>query len=123
MTTRSKEREDFLADVLVSIVEDGGYNGWRQILPGTYHYEPANEARVSIREIGDGRPEEEALHEVDIETIARGISKLQQGEIKINSELLGWILAGSAKNDAGDIDAEAADVILQAALFGELIYG
>jgi hypothetical protein len=73
--------------------------------------------------MGDGDPEEERLHDVNIETVATGIAKLKEGNIQVNSELLGWILAGSAKNDGGDIDAEAADVILQAALFGELIYG
>lgn len=123
MSKRSPEREQFLADVLVSIVEDGGYNGWRRIIGGTYRYEPAAEAFVSIREIGDGNPEESALHDVTPDVIAEGIAKMQRGEIQVNSELLGWILAGSAKNDAGDIDAEAADCILQAALFGELIYG
>lgn len=123
MSKRSPEREQFLADVLVSIVEDGGYNGWRRVRRDTYQYEPPAEARASILCLGDGRPEEYSEHEVTIDTVAAGIAKLQGGEIQINSELLGWILAGSAKNDAGDIDAEAADCILQAALFGELIYG
>lgn len=123
MSKRSPEREQFLADVLVSIVEDGGYNGWRRVRRDTYHYEPAAEARVSLLCIGDGREEEFSEHEVTIETVAAGIAKLQSGNIRINSELLGWILAGAAKNDAGDIDAEAADCILQAALFGELVYG
>jgi len=123
MRKRSAERTQFLADVLVSIVEDGGYNGWRRIKAGTYQYDPPAEARAEIFCIGDGRPEEYSDHDVTLETVAQGIAKLQSGDIQVNSELLGWILAGNAKNDGGDIDAEAADIILQAALFGELVYG
>jgi hypothetical protein len=123
MSKRSAEREQFLADVLVCIVEDGGYNSWRRIKAGSYQYDPPAEAHASILCLGDGAPEEYSEHEVTLDTIAAGIAKLQGGEIQINSELLGWILAASAKNDAGDIDAEAADCILQAALFGELVYG
>lgn len=31
MATRTAEREEFLADILVCAVEDYGYNQWRQI--------------------------------------------------------------------------------------------
>lgn len=123
MSAKAEAREKFLADVLVGIVEDGGYNSWRQIMGGTYRYEPPGEAFATIVVIGDGRPEEHAMHDVSPDVIARGLGRLQSGEVECNSELLGWILRANDKNDATNIDAEAADVVLQAAIFGELIYG
>ena len=49
--------------------------------------------------------------------------KIQGGTVKINPQVLADILLGDNLNDAGVIDSTAADCIIQAGLFGEIVYG
>ena len=41
----------------------------------------------------------------------------------MNRAIVGYVVVSDNENDAGDIDSEAADCIIQAAIFGELVYG
>jgi len=46
-----------------------------------------------------------------------------EGRAHVSDGLRKLIAGADATNDCGDIDAEAADCIVQAGLFGEVIYG
>lgn len=67
--------------------------------------------------------DEPLLHKLDIDMIARGIAVVKANEDICNSRLRRDILVGDNDNDAGMIDADCADVIVQAALFDKLVYG
>lgn len=66
---------------------------------------------------------EGAVHEVTLDTIARGINAVANGSVKVSDHLRNLIRTANRSNDAGDVDAIAADVITQAGIYGEVIYG
>lgn len=121
-TTRSAAREQFLADVIVCAVE-GGTGYWAQVSAYRHSDGPAATFAVLHEMSEDGDDYSEQGARLDLDAVARGIGRLQRGEVKVNGELLGSILAANATNDACEIDADGADVIAQAALLGDVIYG
>lgn len=60
---------------------------------------------------------------VDAGQVAQGIARLAIPGFKINPALRTSILKAVAQDDAGGVDAEAADVIVQAAIYNELMFG
>lgn len=59
--------------------------------------------------------EEGEVYQLDLEKLLNGITYgVQNGFVEINN---------GGTIDTGDIDAIAADVIIQAALFGDVVYG
>jgi hypothetical protein len=135
---RTEERTEFLQDIITAAVE-GGTGYWARV--SQYQYmdrwsEP--EGRIAVhagtRQPGGTRA---TLHEMNDEetgykaegldltadAVARGLGKIKRGEVQISSSLRALIMRADADNDAGDIDADAADVITQVALLGEIVYG
>lgn len=55
--------------------------------------------------------------------VVEAIQKLLEGEVKVNNEIKSSIYKAVTENDAGYIDATAADVIVQVAAFNEIVYG
>ena len=128
INNRTAERHDFLWGVFVTALE-GGVNYWARV--GRYRpgwYEGTNE-----RELEDYRnfhalvrcDEDDSgeVHRIDVNTIARGIGLIKKNKIKINSTIRDWIVVDDNDNEGSNIDADAADCIVQAGLFGEIIYG
>lgn len=119
------ERDQFLVDVLICAVEDYSLNQWRQIeaykLSAIEADPNSDEAHVIIIEIGDGDLDFE--HKFNITTIAKGISEIVNGEVIVHPDITDTVIHADATNEAGDIDAEIADVILQVGLFKEVRYG
>lgn len=112
-------RSEFLADIICIAVEDGGYAGWRRV--SSYHWDgipyAANEAiLVDIEELPV------VSHRITVETIEKGLRAIKGHDFKINTNLRGSILAADDESDSGMIDVEGADVIIQAALFGQIVY-
>lgn len=128
MTARTPERTQFLADVLITAVE-GGVNGWAAVRD--YHHdagEPLSSSRPHAEHVRctlietdeDGR---RARHEVTVDTIARGIRLIDSEDFLIDDTIRYAVHEGSRWNDTRNIDAGAADAIVQAGLFGTLVYG
>jgi hypothetical protein len=119
MPARSRRREQFLADIIVGAVE-GGTGYWAQV--SGYHWsddEPA-ETRATLHDMEDS-----ATFALTIEDIARGLAMIvdERGEFRLNDQLRSSIVLADRENDGGYIDADCADVIAQAACFGEVVYG
>jgi hypothetical protein len=140
MTNRSIERVTFLNDVICAAVE-GGIGYWAS----TSNYDwGTDKGKFSL----DGTPypttvtvyEEENESNVvgfplDIDRVASAIQKIIRGEAIVgNGDGGQWdrplgeysvkLIAGaSATNDAGDIDADQADIIVQVAVLGSVVYG
>jgi hypothetical protein len=55
--------------------------------------------------------------------VEKGIAKVLSPGFLIADEVLKSILWGNHMNDAGEIDIIGADVIIQAATLGEIVYG
>lgn len=131
MANRNAEREQFLADVIVSAVE-GGTNYWAQV--SEYHHsgiDPATSKNTYavLHELTDDESsyKKEGMR-LDVNAIARGIRRIVNRipldeHIGVNNTLRATIAAADRLNDAGEIDADGADVIAQAALLGEIKYG
>lgn len=118
-------REQFLSDVIVTAIE-GGIGYWAVCLQ--YQYE----GKVVVSDfqyLGGGTRatispiDTEGIYMITPNTIAHGIAVLQADSTVCAASLRDKILAASRENDAGEIDSEAADVIVQAGLFGEVVYG
>lgn len=139
---RSDERKEFLADVITTAVE-GGTGYWAQVSQyqwvDTYGYlteEGQDRVHVSVGERNGDEPRA-TLHELDddesgykpegleltLDVVARGIGRIQRGEVSLSDWYRDRILAASRENDAGQIDAGDADTIVQAGLLGEVRYG
>lgn len=141
-TAKSPERIEFLTDILITAVE-GGIGYWSQAdeyraAPerpaaerGVTLYIPAHEVDAAdyrlpvghglIESWGDEIPA--CTVRVDLDAIAAGVGLITRGEAGVHSDYIGDIFAASLHNDSGDIDATAADLIVQAAIFGRVIYG
>lgn len=112
------EVREFLSDIITTAVE-GGTGYWAEV--DRYVHGTPGETYAELVELEDEEQRRGTTHVVSIQTIAKGIAVMRGGA-------LGPSWAGDAHRwslalDAGDIDAEAADVIVQAALFGEVRYG
>lgn len=118
ITDLPNDRVGFLADILITAAE-GGINYWAI----TFNYEWSDDkpglTRVQILERGSRNDE----RWVDINTIELGIRRIVGNEVKINDRTKQdlWLAWGSL--DAGEVDAGDADCIVQAALFGTIVFG
>ena len=61
---------------------------------------------------------------INQDTIVKGINKIvTDSTVKINDTLRQIITQANKENDAGDLDADAADYIIQIGLFDQIIFG
>lgn len=129
---RTQERKEFLADVFTTAIE-GGINYWSQV--EEYHWQ-GTEGRMQdadldgfyaeIIEIGDGY--ERIPHRIDQAVIVRGLNLLCNNADPIKFAPTGrlladLLLANRTNGSDGDFDADSADCVVQAGLFGEIVYG
>lgn len=124
--TRSDARRQFLTDILITAVE-GGINYWSAVSK----YDP-NNGTVRIHEYHpdagetdtNGYAVEGVL--VDVDTIARGIGVLRDKSrfpFAHDGYWRQFWVADRTNGEDGDYDAGTADCIVQAALFGDIVYG
>jgi hypothetical protein len=102
----------FLKDILITAVE-GGINSWCTCR----RYDPDN----GVVEVREDDTLEWRL--ITIDTIAHGVTLITSKRVPIREDLLKDVTSGSRENDAGYIDADGADCVVQIALFNELVYG
>ena len=134
---RTAEREQFLADVLTTAVE-GGINDWAYVSEYKHEYTPVPVAQTHaiVHEVdpNEGIEEDEDGYavrglRVDIDVIAKGIGVIKGLDFQPNYFGDGgaywreFLLADRTNGDDGDYDAIVADWIVQAGLFGQIVYG
>jgi hypothetical protein len=119
MATRTAERAEFLDDVVITGVDLGGIYYWAEPVPRTYHWDgiPAT-IKITIPD----EPERGTIT-VNRALVARGIAAIKRPEFKVRRDIVATILLAERYVDAADIDEEIADVIIQAGIFGEIVYG
>lgn len=122
--------EEFLSDILI-IAFDGQYGGCWYWAQAAYPAEGERKWLVTNGETDimkqrwlSARIEDFGKQwVVDHKVLADGIRRLLDGTVKVNDEIVGAVMRAVREGDAGEIDSEAADCIVQAGVFDELIYG
>lgn len=114
-------REEFLDDVTITAIE-GGIGYWSVCHSYKWDDEPEVTAVIQEFDEGTGEPYGDKIT-VNRALIRKGIKQVISGEAGVHESMVKLIAGASAANDGCDIDADAADVIVQAAIFGELVYG
>lgn len=104
----------FLQGVLVTAIE-GGINHWARIKRVHPKPDDYTTAEIEPLEGDDFDP-----RDVDLGTIAEGLQLLAADS---GGDMSSSVLEAIAENDAGGIDADDADTIVQYGLFKELVYG
>jgi hypothetical protein len=61
--------------------------------------------------------------EINVDTVRRGIEKILNGEIQINDSICQDIRDNVMAMSLPEIDHHAVDCVIQAGMFGELVYG
>jgi len=120
-TQTKTAREEFLDDVIVTAIE-GGIGYWS--VCHSYKWQDQPEVTAVIQEWDEW--EDKAIGDkitVDRALIRKGIKQVLSGEADVAASMVKLIAGADKTNDGGDIDADAADVIVQAAVFGTLTYG
>lgn len=115
MTTKLYKRDD-LAGILSTAVESGIYY-WASVIEcDTTDVEGYDFPKriVLIDREDDGKP-----YTVTLNDIERAVHAITSGEVQVRSDIRSWIGSG----DPGMVDAEAADVLVQVACFGKIVYG
>lgn len=114
-------REEFLDDVTITAIE-GGISYWSTC--HSYKWMDQPEVVAVIQEWDEY--EDKAIGDritVNRDLIRKGIKAIMDGEAGVSDRMTKIIAGANATNDGCDIDADAADVIIQAAVFGEIVYG
>ncbi len=124
MAVRTDKRSAFLWDVFVTALE-GGIGYWSAA--SEYHIwrssdgEPDTAGFFATIEDGEDDGKE---YRIDAAVIARGLGRIVRGEVEIASSIRGNVMLANATNgDDADLDAIDADCVVQAGLFGEVVYG
>lgn len=112
-----------LADTIITAVE-GGIGYWCSVVAYT-HTEGPEHTRATIM-IEDSLADDEEKGDtftIDCEVARKGIERILNGSIELNSEMVGWIVQSLDEGSAFMIDADVADAIVQAGLLGEVRFG
>jgi len=121
VSARAAQRERMLADILIGAIEGG--TGYWATVSAYQHSGSAGETSATLHEIELSDPEHPDGREVSTETVQEGIQAVLDPYFRVCTDVRAAIAHADEEDDAGGLDAEAADAIVQAGLFGRLIYG
>jgi hypothetical protein len=126
---------DYEAETILTTAVEGGIGYWSLITDCERHRDPEHPDYLSWISVDlvDAEDESEVFGTVNKQTIEKGVSLIVSGKVKISNDLRAQVftlLSDETWTDSHgrtlpefDIDASAADCIVQAGLFGEIIYG
>lgn len=117
MTERSPERTDFLANIIVTAVE-GGISYWATIEDYQWEQDADHNMTMAMTRIRDDDTGQ--TYHVTLDVVELGLERCKEHS---DAQMLKAIVGIEATNDASNIDAEAADVIIQLATLGTIKYG
>lgn len=115
--------EQFLYDILTTFVESG-WSDWARFTEVNREVDTLDVLSITLIDVEDsGKSFDVGIDEV-FTGLCRIVGKDNDGKhVDISSSILDYVMRGVREQDAGDIDAIGADCIVQAAIFGELVYG
>ena len=116
---------EFYSDIITTAVE-GGIGYWSQCDEYRWQDRAPEDIYAVVRELApDGSyvPETDPALRIDWQVIRKGLHMIVNREVPVRRDIFEAIQGGYDEWDAAEIDSEAADCIVQAALLGELRYG
>lgn len=121
--------EDFVKSVITSAIESGNYGiaYWANvdsISKGTSSDYSEVKLKYDLRDKPEGN--REGRFTLGVEQIGEGIRLIMTGDPKqlgLHESNIGRVAAAVSAKDAGQIDGDAADWIVQVAIFGEVVFG
>ena len=125
ITLTHEVSDEFVRDVMTNIIESGSTSYW-----GSYRrLRRDDQSEVVSFEIAEDESVDDSDDPSDIEwhlferkDVVRGINAaLADGHLA--DYIRGYLVRGVIEDDAGEIDGEACDVIVQIAVLGEIVYG
>lgn len=137
MATRTKERSQFLLDVLTTAIENGGY-GFFYTEKWVWDCDPADAYAVIV-----DKEDESRRWRVDIDTMARGLGIIRNAVLRdvgrdglvphnhVTDERLYFggkprqelLKMDRTNGEDGDCDVIGGLAVLECALFGKVVYG
>jgi hypothetical protein len=123
-----KEFNSWVGSIYVSAMESGHYSigYWCEVLRHRYKndkdFKGVIEMDAEYEDDKDKRISKRRQYTIDRNVIIRGIKRIASGKIKVNQEAVSDCVTFLATGE-GDFDGERADVIVQAGLFNEVIFG
>jgi hypothetical protein len=116
-------REEFLSDVLITAVE-GGINYWASVS----EYKPQNNpSSVRVHEFDEDTGEYiepgVLITTKEIGAVVKRIMDPDDDIKYVDNHTRSIVFQGAMEDDAGEIDADIADAIMQIAVLGEIVYG
>ena len=113
---RSKDRSNFYSGIAITAIE-GGVNHWAVVK--RYNNTDENNVTAMVRDWEDS---EEPWTTINNDAIASALCKLKDGKVKTGRGQKFW--SDVYKNmDGWNIDASDADVIVQVACYGSILFG
>lgn len=109
------EKIQIVKDVFNTVIESGGSNYWAEFR----NYSPSK----CTAEVLDCESEVKQWRKIDTNTIVRGIERVASGKMKVATDYVGRCCIMQVLPEQADFDSIDADIILQAGLFNEVIYG
>lgn len=114
---------EFLNDVLITAIE-GGVNYWAEI--EDYETLTCGDCNLTIAtaKLREHEAEDDAgWYTINDDTIVTGYRRMTHPEAIVNSQLRDEVTAAVKEDDAGQLDIEHADVLVQFAVFSQIVYG
>lgn len=134
--TKTAERHQLLEDVLITAIE-GGINYWALVTDLSYEGVTA-----TVLEADDAADYYEAWgfggnwnwdainadssltrYRITARALGAAMGKIARGEVEVNDRIARAITMANRNAADADLDADAADVIVQVACFGTIRYG
>jgi hypothetical protein len=116
------EKDEFYDDILTTAVE-GGINYWATVR--NYKWSDDAETTVEVREDPDAAEGRAQWVKVDRASIRRAVGIIidRSNDLDLREDYRVRIGQAYRENDAGDLDAFDADIIVQVAVLGNVVYG
>lgn len=119
--------QQFLRDILTIATDVGGVGYWMgcdRIVRDANHEPERIVAPYDCEAEDNGEGQfPERWPDVTLDTVRLGIERLLLPELKVRNDIAGTVYLALLTEDAGMIDVECADSIVQIGMFGKLVYG
>ncbi len=123
MTYKLEIKTEVSVEEISSLIDTAGYgmNYWAEF--GMYSEEKQTyEVRLD-QDAQDGVGWESDTKVITYQEIADAIQKLISGQVGIRPDIRQSLVEEFINKDGGQMDSEGAEVVIQVALFGDVIFG
>ncbi len=107
-------KEQFL-----DLVDTAGYSIGYWADRAEVHWGSAADAKYSVWEDDD----DNTRHDITPGMVERAMVDIYTGKVPVGRGILDSVTSAIMQEEYGDVDGDAADVIIQVAAFGEVVYG